>query len=97
MEKDLCRCFSSLGTSVHSIEQLREAESLGVTYVTAGHIFATDCKKDLSPRGLRFLSDICENTDLPVYAIGGITPENLPEVLLCGAKGACIMSSAMRL
>ena len=97
MEKDLCRCFSSLGTSVHSIEQLREAESLGVTYVTAGHIFATDCKKDLAPRGPGFLSDICENTDLPVYAIGGITPENLPEVLLCGAKGACIMSSAMRL
>lgn len=96
LKKDMYRCFSDLGTSVHSIDQLREAESLGVTYVTAGHIFATDCKKDLAPRGPGFLSDICGKTDLPVYAIGGITPENLPEVLSCGARGACIMSSAMK-
>lgn len=97
LEKDLYRCFPNLGTSVHSIGQLRKAESFGVSYVTAGHIFTTDCKKDLAPRGLGFLSDICGKTDLPVYAIGGITPENLPEVFSCGAGGACIMSFAMRL
>ena len=94
---DLSRSFPILGTSVHSTVQLKQAESLGVTYVTAGHVFPTDCKKDLPARGIRFLSGICSDTDLPVYAIGGITPENLPEVLACGAKGACNMSSAMRL
>ena len=58
LEKDLYRCFPNLGTSVHSIGQLRKAESFGVSYVTAGHIFTTDCKKDLAPRGLGFLSDV---------------------------------------
>ena len=41
--------FTVLGTSVHSVAEAREAEHLGVTYLTAGHIYVTDCKKDLHP------------------------------------------------
>ena len=37
-----------------------EAERLGATYVTAGHIFTTDCKKGLPPRGLDFLKNVCD-------------------------------------
>lgn len=36
--------FRTLGASCHSVEEAREAEALGCTYLTAGHIFATDCK-----------------------------------------------------
>ena len=97
LTQDLSSRFSLLGTSVHSLEQLKKAESFGVNYVTFGHVFKTDCKKDLPPRGLSLLSDICRNTDLPVYAIGGISKENLSEVMDAGAFGACIMSSAMEL
>ena len=97
LSEDLSSRFSFLGTSVHSFEQLEKAASLGVRYVTFGHVFPTDCKKDLEPRGLSALSEICRKTDLPVYAIGGITKENLNEVMDAGAFGACIMSSAMRL
>ena len=39
---------------------------------TAGHIFATDCKKGLPPRGLDFLKNVCDAVEIPVYAIGGI-------------------------
>ena len=46
--------FHKIGTSVHSVEDAMEAERLGATYVTAGHIFTTDCKKGLPPRGLDF-------------------------------------------
>ena len=45
--------FHRIGTSVHSVEDAMEAERLGATYVTAGHIFTTDCKKGLPPRGLK--------------------------------------------
>lgn len=38
--------FKVIGTSVHSVEDAIKAEQLGATYMTAGHIFATDCKKD---------------------------------------------------
>ena len=97
LNEELCREFDTVGTSVHSIEQLRRAEDLGGDYVTAGHIYSTDCKKGLPPGGLSFLTDICVNSSVPVYAIGGITEDKFPELKQAGAKGACIMSAAMKL
>ena len=64
--------FGKIGTSVHSREEAEEAAALGASYMTAGHIFATDCKKGLPPRGLPFLRSVCEAAEIPVYAIGGI-------------------------
>ena len=85
--------FRVLGTSCHSVEDAREAEKLGCTYITAGHVFATDCKKGLAPRGLDFLRAVCRAVDLPVWAIGGITPENFPSVRAAGARGGCVTVS----
>ena len=45
-----------------------EAERLGATYVTAGHIFTTDCKKGLPPRGLDFLKNVCDAVTIPKTA-----------------------------
>lgn len=91
--------FSMVGTSVHSVRDAVRAEELGVSYVTAGHIYATDCKKGLPPKGLDFLRDVCRNVSIPVYAIGGIKcdPAQVREILSCGAKRACIMSGMMAL
>lgn len=47
--------FPVLGASCHSVEDAVLAERLGCTYITAGHIFDTDCKKGLPGRGLEFL------------------------------------------
>lgn len=85
-----------IGTSVHSLEEALEAERLGASYVTAGHIFSTECKPGLEPRGLTFLQKICEGVKIPVYAIGGIHPENLEKIARTGAAGACMMSEFMR-
>ena len=87
--------FSVLGASCHSAEDALEAQALGCTYITAGHIFATDCKQDLPGRGLDFLRQVCQSVDLPVYAIGGIASENIDAVRHTGAAGACVMGSAM--
>lgn len=87
--------FTVLGASCHSAEDAREAETLGCTYITAGHVFDTDCKKGLPGRGLAFLKQVCESVKLPVYAIGGIAPENYKEVMAVGAAGVCVMSGAM--
>ena len=95
LTSELCYEFETVGTSVHSLEQLRQAESLGADYVTAGHIFATDCKKGLPPRGIEFLISMCANSSVPIYAIGGITADKFPELKRSGAAGACIMSEAM--
>ncbi len=87
--------FPTLGASCHSLSDVQEAEALGCTYVTLGHIFATDCKKGVPPRGLSFLESVCWESKLPVYAIGGITRKNLVSVRDAGASGACIMSGLM--
>lgn len=85
-----------IGTSVHSLEEALEAERLGASYVTAGHIFSTECKPGLEPRGLKFLQKICEGVKIPVYAIGGIHTDNLEKIAQTGAAGACMMSEFMR-
>lgn len=86
-----------LGTSCHSVAEVQEALALGCTYIVAGHIYATDCKRGLPGRGLDFLRAACQAAStVPVYAIGGITPERLPAVLAAGAAGACVMSGMMK-
>ena len=89
--------FQRIGTSVHSVEDAKEAERLGVSYMTAGHIYVTDCKKGLAPRGLGFLKDVCSTVNVPVYAIGGIKfdEKQWEELKQNGASGGCIMSGMM--
>ena len=97
--------FTQIGSSVHSVEDAMEAERLGATYVTAGHVYVTDCKKGLAPRGLDFLRNVCKSVSIPVYAIGGIqldadthtiAQNQAAEIASCGAKGGCIMSGMMQ-
>ena len=87
--------FTTLGASCHSPEEAIEAESLGCTYITAGHVFDTDCKKGLPGRGLEFLKQVCDSVTVPVYGIGGIGRENAAQAINAGAKGVCVMSGAM--
>ena len=87
--------FSTIGASCHSVEEALDAKALGCTYITAGHVFETDCKKGLPGRGLAFLQEVCASVDIPVYGIGGINPKNISLVRAAGASGACLMSSLM--
>ncbi|MGM9606527.1 MAG: thiamine phosphate synthase [Oscillospiraceae bacterium] len=88
--------FTTLGASCHSAEDALEAQRLGCTYITAGHIFDTDCKKGLPGRGLEFLKTVCDSVSIPVYAIGGISGETIAAVRGAGARGGCVMSALMQ-
>ena len=87
--------FDEIGVSIHSIDEAKALNGARANYIIAGHIFPTDCKKDIEPRGLDFLKEVCRNTDLPVFGIGGINAERMPDVLNCGADGVCVMSEMM--
>ncbi len=91
--------FRLIGASVHSSEEAQEAAALGAQYLTAGHIYATNCKAGVPGRGLVWLQSVCKAVDIPVYAIGGISPagEQFAELRQCGAAGACIMGGFMLL
>ena len=77
-----CGVFQKTGSSIHSLEELRMAEELfsGVPecYYTVSHIFKTNCKPNLPPKGLLLLSDIRKSTSVPLYALGGVTPKTIP-------------------
>ena len=83
--------------SVHSLDEARQCERLGASYVTAGHIFATDCKKGVPPRGLSYLREICAGVNIPVFAIGGIHADNMASCLDAGADKVCMMSNLMKI
>lgn len=91
--------FTWLSTSVHSVEEAIEAQALGATMLIAGHIYTTQCKAGLAPRGLGFLQAVCSTVSLPVYAIGGIgfDAAQHAELQANGARGACVMSAYMKL
>ncbi len=90
------KSFATLGASCHSVEDALEAQKLGCTYILAGHIFPTDCKKGLAPRGLEFLQSVCSAVKIPVYALGGINERNATLTLENGAGGIAMMSALMR-
>ena len=50
------RVFPTIGVSCHSLDDVIAAQDGGCSYVTLGHIFATDCKRGLPGRGLDFLT-----------------------------------------
>ena len=86
-----------LGTSIHSVEDAKEAGRLGADYVFAGNIFETDCKKGLQGKGVEFVRQICDRCPVPVYAIGGMNLERISLVRQAGAAGGCMMSGFMRM
>ncbi|WP_274467131.1 MULTISPECIES: thiamine phosphate synthase [unclassified Paenibacillus] len=80
------------GISVHSAEEAVKREREGADYVLFGHMYATNSKPGLPPRGLEQLRELAAQVKIPVIAIGGITPERTREVLDAGASGIAVMS-----
>ena len=96
IREELIKKYKRIGVSIHSLEEAKDVENLGATYVVAGHIFETDCKKGLEPRGLNFIKELSSILTIPIFAIGGINEENSNLVLNSGAFGVCMMSSLMK-
>lgn len=89
--------FKIVGVSTHTVEEAIVAEKAGATYITASHIYATDCKKDLEPKGIDYLKNVCKAVSIPVYALGGIHFGNMSEPLEAGADKVCMMSELMKI
>ena len=89
--------FERISVSCHSVPEALLACDLGATSIVLGTIFETDCKPGRQGAGLDFLSRTCRAVRIPVFAIGGITPARMPDVLGSGAAGGCMMSWFMRL
>ena len=86
-----------IGLSVHSAEEVRYAENEGADFVVLGPIFETPSKKPYGPPlGLHILETACRGSRLPIFAIGGIKPKQVPAVLSSGAYGIAVISSILQ-
>ncbi|WP_198162682.1 thiamine phosphate synthase [Halobacillus mangrovi] len=82
----------TLGVSVHSLESAHQVEKDGADYVIFGHIYSTNSKKGVAPRGLELLQKMTSSLSIPVLAIGGIHSHHMKEVAKAGATGVAVMS-----
>lgn len=82
------------GKSVHSLKSANEAQKSGYDYIICGPVFETLSKKKYGkPLGLKTLEKVCKSVNVPVFAIGGITPRNVRKCLKAGAYGAGVIGS----
>ena len=79
-----------VGLSTHTIEQSREAVLAGASYIGCGPTFPSGTKHFDSFPGLAFLREIAAEISLPAFAIGGITLENVGEVLGTGIRRVAV-------
>ncbi|MCG0278582.1 MAG: thiamine phosphate synthase [Thermanaeromonas sp.] len=84
-----------VGVSVHDLAEAQRAASAGADYLLFGHVFPTESKKGLPPRGLIALGEVARKVGIPVIALGGITPERVRLCLEAGASGVAVMSGIM--
>lgn len=84
-----------IGVSIHTLEEAMLAEKLEANYILASNIYETKCKEGLKGKGVNFIREIKEKTNIKVIALGGITPININEVLNAKADGIAIMSTLM--
>lgn len=86
-----------VGVSTHSIEQARQAVLDGANYIGCGPTFPSRTKDFDKFPGLEFLEAVAKEFSLPAFAIGGITLDNLQEVLQVGiqriAVGNCVTAA----
>jgi len=73
-----------IGTSCQTLDQIDQAQQQGADYIGFGSVFKTPTKPDREPMDLNILKEVAVQSDLPVFAIGGIGSNNIQRVLDCG-------------
>ncbi|MHC4294001.1 MAG: thiamine phosphate synthase [Planctomycetota bacterium] len=89
----LLRPGAIVGRSTHNIDQARAAVTEGADYVAVGPIFETSTKMAGPPVGTGLIAQMIEEISLPVCPIGGISMENIDQVIAAGAKRIAVCSA----
>ena len=77
-----------IGVSCHTLEDVRQAQAEAADYAVFGPVFTPLSKSSvLEPRGLEGLAQAAAAVQIPVLALGGVTPENTAACIAAGAAG----------
>lgn len=97
---DVCRGLLGpdmlIGVSTHTLSEAADAEERGADFVTFGPVYYTPSKAQYgAPVGVDSLRAVCAHVELPVFALGGVTPSNIEEVISAGAEGMSTISAVL--
>jgi len=81
------------GASVHSPSSAVAAEARGMGYLVRGSVFPTGSHPNSAPVGVEGLVAVTIAASLPIYAIGGITPDRVQACLAAGAHGIAVIGA----
>jgi thiamine-phosphate pyrophosphorylase len=77
-----------IGVSVHTLREIRKANTQNADYILVGHVFDTPSKEGYGPAlGLEFLQKACSLASMPALALGGMRLEQIKRIVECGAAG----------
>jgi len=85
-----------VGVSTHGKDEALRAFEHGADFITCGPVYETPSKMKYGPPiGIRELEEVVSLVDIPVYALGGIKKENIPEVMNTGVYGISMISAIL--
>ena len=86
-----------IGISAHNGKDLAEAVRDKAQYVIFSPIFPTSTRPSAKPVGIDVLKKVCFHADpIPIYALGGITPQHVSACLEAGARGVAVHSAILK-
>jgi thiamine-phosphate pyrophosphorylase len=85
-----------VGASVHALDDAVAAAAQGADWIFFGPVYDTPSKRQYgAPQGLLALERVARAVEIPVIAIGGITPDRVREVRRAGAHGVAVISAIL--
>ena len=85
-----------LGVTAKTVKRALEAETSGADYLGTGAIFPTTTKKNAPITLISTLKTICQTVAIPVVAIGGLTSENIDQLIDTGIAGVAVVRDLMQ-
>ena len=85
-----------LGVTAKTVKRALEAEEAGADYLGTGAIFPTRTKENAPITLISTLKTICQTVAIPVVAIGGLTSENIDQLIGTGIAGVAVVRDLMQ-
>ncbi|HEU6512946.1 thiamine phosphate synthase [Streptococcus pseudopneumoniae] len=85
-----------LGVTAKTVKRALEAETSGADYLGTGAIFPTTTKENAPITLISTLKTICQTVAIPVVAIGGLTSENIDQLMGTGIAGVAVVRDLMQ-
>ncbi|MGI2823066.1 thiamine phosphate synthase [Streptococcus mitis] len=85
-----------LGVTAKTVKRALEAEESGADYLGTGAIFPTTTKENAPITLISTLKTICQRVAIPVVAIGGLTSENIEQLIGTGIAGVAVVRDLMQ-